>query len=385
MTNVGKIKNCFGCGVCAVICPKKIIDINLNRDGFYEPTIVDGEKCINCGLCIKVCAYSQETGISKASIPIKSWGAWSNDNNVRLKCSSGGIGFEIAKQLLNFDYKVCGVRYNPTSSIAEHFICENVEDLYSTMGSKYIQSYTVDGFRSINRKNRYLVIGTPCQIDSFRRYIQTLKIEDNFILMDFFCHCVPSMLAWQQYIKFVQSKIGCIYDVSWRNKNTGWHDSWAMGINVVKDKFVSKENLSEFQYYSRLSKGDLFYKLFLGDICLNRACSKNCKYKYNHSSADIRIGDLWGNKFKNEEKGVSALVAFTEKGKSIVESLHNVHLENLSFETVAEGQMLTNAKPKFLTPIFMFMLRHKFSLTSVPFKLVLFSQRVINKINSILK
>lgn len=61
-----------------------------------------------------------------------------------------------------------------------------MEELIPSIGSKYIQSYTVDGFKAIDRKQKYLVTGTPCQIDSFRRYIRKFKKEENFILMDFF-------------------------------------------------------------------------------------------------------------------------------------------------------------------------------------------------------
>ena len=72
---------------------------------------------------------------------------------------------------------------------------------------------------------------------------------------------------------------------------------------------------------SRLSGGDMFYRMFLGDFCSNVACQKNCKYKYQSSAADIRIGDCWGRKFQNNYEGVSCLVAFTEKGKNIIDSL----------------------------------------------------------------
>lgn len=59
---------------------------------------------------------------------------------------------------------------------------------------------------------------------------------------------------------------------------------------------------------------------FLGDYCCNKACQKACKYKYNRSSADIRIGDAWGNEYKDNEKGISALIAFTAKGQEIISS-----------------------------------------------------------------
>ena len=41
MNNISDIKNCYGCGVCAAACPRNIIQIRLNKKGFYEPYIKD--------------------------------------------------------------------------------------------------------------------------------------------------------------------------------------------------------------------------------------------------------------------------------------------------------------------------------------------------------
>lgn len=104
MTNVSNIKNCYGCGVCATVCAKKIIEIRLNKDGFYEPIITEPDKCTNCGLCKDVCAFShEELALEKGNTNISSWGGWSNDERVQRKCSSGGIGYEIAKHLEKFE------------------------------------------------------------------------------------------------------------------------------------------------------------------------------------------------------------------------------------------------------------------------------------------
>lgn len=40
MNNISDIKNCYGCGVCAAACPRNIIQIRLNKKGFYEPYIL---------------------------------------------------------------------------------------------------------------------------------------------------------------------------------------------------------------------------------------------------------------------------------------------------------------------------------------------------------
>ena len=44
--NISNIKNCYGCGVCATACPRKIISLALNSDGFYEPYLNDKESCL---------------------------------------------------------------------------------------------------------------------------------------------------------------------------------------------------------------------------------------------------------------------------------------------------------------------------------------------------
>lgn len=347
MNNISKIHDCYGCGVCATACGRKIIEIGLNAEGFYEPHITDPNKCTNCGICTEVCAYLHED-LSLQNQEIHPYAAWSKDYLVRRKCSSGGAGFEIGKYLLGQGYKVCGVRYNADKNRAEHYIATNVEELIPSAGSKYIQSYTVDGFKAINRKEKYLVTGSPCQIDSFRRYIRKFRCEDNFVLLDFFCHGVPSMLVWKKYTEWAEKQVGKITYASWRNKWTGWHDSWAMGIDGeehgekinLHDSYDMLIREKKSYIESRLSQGDMFYQLFLGDCCLGKQCYDHCKYKYNHSSADIRIGDLWGKTYNDDEDGVSGAVAFTQKGNEVLKQC-NCELVEHSFDVVAEGQMKT--------------------------------------------
>lgn len=347
--NISKIKDCYGCGVCAKSCGKKIIDIKLNSDGFYEPYIIDDSQCNECGLCLNVCAYNYEEEPA-FSVPLKSYASWSKNYNIRKICSSGGIGFEISKALINKGYKVCAVRYNNKINRAEHYLAENIDALIESVGSKYIQSYSVDAFKLIDLKEKYLITGTPCQIDSLRRYIRKFKKEDNFVLLDFFCHGVPSMLVWNKYIKSIEKETGTFISVEWRNKDTGWHDSWCMNVKGSKGVYMSKA-----------TKGDYFYQLFLRNACLNKACYSKCKYKFNKSSADLRIGDLWGTSYQENQDGVSALVSFTSKGNDVIKILQDVHLMEHPFKVVAEGQIENKLKePRIIRKIILSLLRNEF-------------------------
>ena len=120
--------------------------------------------------------------------------------------------------------------------------------------------------------------------------------------------------------------------MSWRNKAKGWHNSWVMNIGNAKGNKV----------ISIATKGDMFYRMFLSDTCLGKQCYENCKYKYDKSAADIRIGDMWGNKFRNNEAGVNAVISFTPIGEKLLNQTETLHIEPYKFKTVAEGQMKTS-------------------------------------------
>lgn len=325
------IRNCFGCAVCAKACPEQIIKTRINESGFFEPFIISSSNCIGCGICVDVCSYLNG-GIALDAGLLDAYAGWSNDDEVRRRCSSGGVGFELARTALTDGYKACAVRYNISKNIAEHFIAANIDELQFSIGSKYIQSDTLAGMEHININERYILFGTPCHIDSYRRYLRRFKKENNFILVDFFCHGVPSYLLWNKYLETKRSETGEIEHISWRDKKYGWHDSWAMNIRGKRGGVNA-----------RLSDGDLFFKTFLSDSCLSKACYDDCKFKFRKSSADVRLGDAWGQLYQNNYEGVSAVICLTTKGRELLKS-SNCTIVSHDFNRIAEYQMRSNAK-----------------------------------------
>jgi len=312
-----------------LICPENIISLHLNADGFYQPSISDQPLCNECGLCLSVCAFYNTEEVSK-KLQVKGFSAWSHDKEVLKTCSSGGIGFEIGRLFLEKGYRVCAVRYNVEKRRAEHYISDRVEEFERSKGSKYLQSYTLDGFREFNTKDKFLVFATPCQIHSIRKYIQKMNCEGNYVLVDFFCHGVPSYKLWNRYVGdiYKQHDIGKLEKVNFRDKIFGRQTYTIM---------ISGSNGS---FYSSTKNKDIFYRLYLGDLCLNKACYKECKYKLDQSYADIRIGDLWSRRFKNNNEGLSGILSFTEKGKKTVAGLQTrCSFKQEETTTITEGQM----------------------------------------------
>lgn len=337
---MGKIKHieyCFGCGLCAASCPTDVISMVISEEGFYVPSIEKPEKCVKCLLCEKVCSYLND-GLASSPSDITGYVVSSKDHDVTQTCSSGGVGFEIARLLIQKGYKACGVKYSCSQNRAEHFIADNIDDFEQSKGSKYLQSYTPDAFKCFKSKDKYVVFGTPCQMDSLKRWIMTNKSADNFVLVDFFCHGVPSYHLWNNYLKYIKHLHGfsVINSVKFRDKSNGHgRNSWAMKFTSDHKSVVS----------SLLKDRDLFYKFFLGNECLNAACYDTCKFKYKNSSADIRIGDLWSKKYLDSGKPLSAVFANNDKARLIIDELRPVcDIKNEDVDVVAGGQMLHRLK-----------------------------------------
>ena len=333
--SVADIKHCYGCGVCAISCSHDAIEMRLDELGFYRP-VVDGNKCNDCGLCRKNCAYLDERLAREEQMPQDWFAGWSEDEATVASCSSGGVAYELAKAAIENGYAVIGVRYNVEKNRAEHVVCETLEELEQTKGSKYLPSYTVDAFAQIKKGEKWMVVGTPCQIDSLRRYVKMRKMEEDVVFVDFFCHGVPSCTMWRKYGELMLGGRD-VKGIAFRAKknyatgeNIDWHNSYV----------VTSEDRKGEKYQPGLEHHrDWFGHYFLSDLCLGKQCYEKCKYKMYKSSADIRIGDAWSSAYEDNEKGVSAVLAFTNKGAEMLSALKNVHKEEIALERLCEGQM----------------------------------------------
>lgn len=341
-------KSCSGCGACAAICPVNAITISKDANGFFTASVQE-ELCMDCGICQQVCMrrdYLCDTDIRTGHL----YAMQSRQIETVKTCTSGGVAFELAKSAFAKGKTVIGTVYNYNINQAEMIIAETNDDLERLKGSKYLQSYTGDCIRQVfdlakqQSEREFVVFGTPCQIYAFHQVAMHRKVRERFLLVDLFCHGVPSYLVWECYLeeKKKQTGISNWSDVRFRDSKLGWHN---FVLTLKHENFSIHENSERCQ----------FYHAFFDNVLLCEACF-DCKPRCNGSGSDLRLGDFWGSRYQEHEDGVSAVLCLTAHGEKAIQGLSPLQMlaettveECLSSQSVSPYQEVYLHKQAMLT------------------------------------
>lgn len=337
---LNRIRPCTGCGACISVCPKNAISYQISK-GFYTPTI-NLNVCINCGRCKKVC-YSHSTYFNDVHLNSQITAYYGNikDEDELKKSSSGGAFFALSNYLIKNGYYIIGCVYNSTTMQSQHIITNDFKLIRKMRGSKYFQSNTFELMKEIKSygpQSKFAVFGTPCQIFGIKKAINLLGFSGDHIYVELFCHGVTSPMIWQKYLSSKNNKHK-IEDVEFRTKDFGWH--------IPSNAFILKNG----KRITTKRLGDSFFDIYYSANCFNLSCY-SCCCKKDFCIADIRIGDYWGNKFKDNTDGVSCILSLSKKGDSVVKEISQLFvLEKDEPNNILSGQSYS-LDPKFNLPIY---------------------------------
>jgi coenzyme F420-reducing hydrogenase beta subunit len=307
-------EQCVLCGSCRNACPVDAISFSNQYLDFVYPKI-DAERCIKCNRCERACPVlkDRKSGDTTAAQPTACAARNLNDE-IRRVSTSGGLFHVLASHVLVGGGCVCGAVFDERFRV-RHIVSDSPDDVRRMMGSKYAQSDMGMCYREIKEQlaagRQVLFSGCPCQVAGLRAYLD--REYPNLLLVELICHGIPSAEMLGSYIAMREKQYGAkLRKLEFRNKDEGWHRS-AVRMEFENGK-VYRTPITEDEYMNG----------FLNSYMLKPSCY-DCRFRNFTTGCDIALGDFWGIEtmpsWKDDNRGTSAVLVNTEKGRAFLEQL----------------------------------------------------------------
>lgn len=313
--NITNKIDCCGCNACGDICPTQAISFQTDIEGFWYPE-VDIEKCINCGLCEKICPMIHNAdGVERYDVPLV-YAAYANDENIRIDSTSGGVFSTLAIEGYKENSYIGGAIYNKDHTVSQ-IVSDKPADLDRLRSSKYLQSNASGVYQEIRellkKNHNILFCGTPCQIQALYRFLGN-KDYENLTTVDFICRGVNSPKAFLSYMKMLENQFGSeATKIKFKAKEWGWH-RFSMRVNFANGKEYCKD-----RYH------DLFFIGYLQSGNFTRPSCYECPFKGFPQKSDITLADFWGieniDKTMDQDKGTSLVMVNSSKGQRLFDKI----------------------------------------------------------------
>ena len=333
MIEIKNAVDCCGCTAYANICAHDAITMEPDALGFLYPK-VNKDKCTDCRLCEKVCAFNNAYDISLNIEKPLTFGARHKDITEVETSRSGAAFIALSDYILEKGGVIYGVGYVDHFRVV-HKRAVNKEERDEFKGSKYVQSDLTGVFRQVkdDLKKGMLVLfsGTPCQTAGLHSYVGR-RLRENLFLVGIVCHAVPSPYIWRDYLAAIEKKYkNRVIELTFRDKTFGWSAAH-------NERFVFSHRKDVIDFTNR----DLFYK------CLStRYSCHSCHYCNMRRPSDVTIGDFWGYRetkaksLNHDDKGLSLLIINTPKGQSILGYLRkNMNLLEVENKEILQPNLM---------------------------------------------
>ena len=310
-----------------------------DEEGFRYPH-VDKDKCIDCGLCEKVCPLQKPK--MDDTLP-ESFVVQQKDSDVLRTSTSGGFFTAISKWAIEQGGVVFGAAFGEDMEL-RHTYAETLEDCKKFRGSKYVQSLIGDCYSKVKdflAQGRVVVFsGTPCQISGLYNFLRGRKY-DSLVTVDLVCRGTPSPLLLRKYLAYHSSLVGSkVVDYRSRDKYYGYNYSTAS--IWFNDK--TKE-------YHKGMEMDMMLRLYFKNICSRPSCYQ-CHFKTINRVSDITIFDCWDAPSVSSDfssKGATNVFVHTSFGHKIFDLIKENfvwHKSEINSIIKRDGVMIKNVVPE---------------------------------------
>ena len=325
-------KDCCGCNACGDACAQQAISFKTDNEGFWYPE-VDMAKCVDCGLCEKVCPIIHVEELKKNDLPEPVCYAAEHKNlEVVFDSTSGGLFSALAEIVYRSGGYVGGAVSNDDFSV-RHFISNEKADLPKLRSSKYLQSNAEEFYRQVKslvvKGEKVLICGTPCQMAGLRAFLQ--KDYENLIIVDFVCRGVNSPKVWRKYIDSFEDRYGSpVVYAKAKSKEYGWRN--------LTQKVILKDgrHIYETKDQSYFTKGYIKTGVYCRPSCYD------CQFKGFPRISDITLADFWGiekvDKSMEKDLGTSLVMVNSRKGEVFFEKAKaRARILQVPFQSILDG------------------------------------------------
>ena len=306
--------DCCGCRACELICSHHAITFHHDAEGFLYPSVND-TKCVQCGLCEKVCPMGGAELIFHQEG--KAYAFQLSDQEPLLNSSSGGVFYAISSSVLSENGVVYGAAFE--GKVVKHKRVDSLSDIIDLMGSKYVQSDTVDTYnqvkKDLNVGKKVFYTGTPCQIAGLKLYLR--KDYENLLTADLVCHGTPSPKILEGTISHIEDNLKAKFvSYSFRDKRVG-------GWSCSSSSSYKKEAKQIYLKYSK--EMEAYFNAFISGHMMRMSCY-HCPFARIERPGDFTIADFWGVKklhpeFPNISKGMSLFISNTDSSEQLLQQL----------------------------------------------------------------
>ena len=283
--------------------------------GFLYP-VVDIDKCVNCGLCEKVCAFNNKYDISLNLPKPVAYGVRHKDIDEVMRSRSGAVFVALSDKILEQGGVVYGAGYTDHFRVVhKRAVTKNMRDEFR--GSKYVQSDMNTVFLQVKKDlSEGLVVlfsGTPCQTAGLSSFIGK-RLRKNLFLVDILCHGVPSPFLWKDFLNHIEKiNKSTITEVNFRNKKIF---GWKAHRETFCLKNGSKDIVCDYRFYQNTP--------------YRKSCNI-CPYTNTTRPSDITLADFWGweknvPNMNKDNKGLSLIICNTDKGLKLFENIQGMVL-----------------------------------------------------------
>jgi len=312
---------CLGCGACAPVCPRQVVDLrDIPAEGI-RPQVRDPDGCEGCTDCLQACPVVQsdfgvvaeaagrlgDRAFAKEWGPaLEMWEGHATDPEVRFRASSGGaltaLGAYCVERLGM--YGVLHTGSDPVDPIRNRTrVSRTRDELLAAVGSRYSPASVCDGLGMVEAAPApCVIIGKPVDIAAVRN-VEKLRpgVRKNVgVTLSFYCAETPPTQATHTLLE--KMGVASASVASLRYRGYGWPGYFAPTRKGETEPAARQTYAESWAFLQRF-----------------RPWATQMWPDGGGELADISCGDPWYEEPDGRNPGFSLVVARTPRGREIVE------------------------------------------------------------------